>query len=211
MKPARFLNSKMQEWSVSLTQCCFRSPDSTSELSIWRNTNLHLVYLSQINCQKGSQWMEKDINKTRLLMLSNLICWQEAHLLIALKLPLINPVKQAFLLPMLKVQLYLMQMVVKPVFLQTARKEKQTWFKECCEPSLSKRGHFTALGAGTWQLRITDRHRSPPVLWPSTQLRWYLQQHFLQSFYNIRPPIYFCKKSYKDKHSILTLEVTSLN
>lgn len=59
-------------------------------------------------------------------MLSNLICWQEAHLLIALKLPLINPVKQAFLLPMLKVQLYLMQMVVKPVFLQTARKEKQT-------------------------------------------------------------------------------------
>lgn len=55
-------------------------------------------------------------------------------------------------------------MVVKPVFLHTARKAKQTCFKECCEPSLTKRGHFTALGAGTWQLRTTDTHRTPAVL-----------------------------------------------
>lgn len=55
-------------------------------------------------------------------------------------------------------------MVVKPVFLHTARKAKQTRFKECCEPSLTKRGHFTALGTGTWQLRTTDTHRTPAVL-----------------------------------------------
>lgn len=60
--------------------------------------------------------------------------------------------------------LYNMEVVVKPVFLHTARKAKQTCFEECCEPALSKRDHFTALGAGTWQLRTTDTHRAPAVL-----------------------------------------------
>lgn len=77
--------------------------------------------------QKGSQWMEKkDINKARLLMLSDLICLWEAHLLIALKLPLISPVKQAFFITHVKSSAlpYNMQMVVKPAFLYTARKAK---------------------------------------------------------------------------------------
>lgn len=211
--PAHLLNSKTQEWSVYLTQCCLRSADSTSELSVWRNTNLHLVYLSHINCQKGSRWMEKkDINKARLLMLSNLICWREAHLMIALKLPLINPVKQDFLSPTLKSSTLPYNNVdgCKASFSPHCQKAKQTCFKECCELSLSNRDNFIVLGADTRQLRTTDTHRVPAVLWPSTQLRWHLQQHFLQSFY-IRPTINFCKKSFKDKHSILSLEVILLN